>query len=126
MYFFGGDANEVEGGGGVGEAMSIGVALSNDGIHWGRVEGEHSSGAVLEPNEGQLFVGWPQVIQIGSDPERWRMYFHALNTKTKRYEIGIASSPDGVPARSERPLSRTPSSPKLYPSSAPARARGRA
>ena len=41
--------------------MSIGVALSNDGIHWGRVEGEHSSGAVLEPNEGQLFVGWPQV-----------------------------------------------------------------
>jgi hypothetical protein len=60
MYFFGGDANEVEGGGGVGEAMSIGVALSNDGLHWGRVEGEHSSGAVLEPNEGQLFVGWPQ------------------------------------------------------------------
>ena len=45
----------------MGEAMSIGVALSNDGIHWGRVEGEHSSGAVLEPREGQLFVGWPQV-----------------------------------------------------------------
>jgi len=27
--------------------MSIGVALSNDGVHWGRVEGEHPSGALL-------------------------------------------------------------------------------
>ena len=34
MYFFGGDATEVEGGGAVSEAMSIGVALSNDGLHW--------------------------------------------------------------------------------------------
>ena len=24
------------------------------------------------------------------------MYFHALNTKTQRYEIGLASSPDGM------------------------------
>ena len=24
------------------------------------------------------------------------MYFHALNTKTHRYEIGLASSPDGM------------------------------
>ncbi len=96
MYFFGGDANEAETGEGVGAVMSIGVALSNDGVHWGRMEGEHPSGAVLEPREGQLYVGWPQVIQVSNEPEEWRMYFHALNTATGKFEVGLASSPDGV------------------------------
>jgi len=98
MYFFGGDKEEnaLAPGGTVGAAMSIGVALSNDGVHWGRVEGEHSSGAVLEPREGQLFVGWPQVIMTSVEPEQWRMYFHALNTETKAFEIGLATSSDGM------------------------------
>merc|ERR1719393_1232641 len=48
MYFFGGDANEAEEGKGLGAAMSIGLALSNDGVHWGRLEGDYASGAILE------------------------------------------------------------------------------
>lgn len=98
MYFFGGDLNEAEAmpQAGVGAAMSIGVALSNDGVHWGRIEGEHSSGAVLEPLEDQLFVGWPQVIMTSVEPEQWRMYFHALNTATQTFEIGLATSTDGM------------------------------
>lgn len=48
-----------------GGRMSVGVALSNDGVHWGRIEGEHSSGAALEPREGETFVGWPQVMWEG-------------------------------------------------------------
>ena len=28
--------------------MSIGLALSNDGVHWGRLEGDYASGAILE------------------------------------------------------------------------------
>lgn len=104
MYYFGGDANEPPQGspapaGIVGTAMSIGVALSNDGVHWERVEGSYASGAVLEPKKGQLFVGWPQVIMTSVEPEAsgaWRMYYHALNIETMRFEIGLATSDDGM------------------------------
>eukprot|EP00962_Isochrysis_galbana_P005293 scaffold1442_cov109-Isochrysis_galbana.AAC.3 len=62
MFYFGGDHDTTGGGPAMlrGGRMSIGVALSNDGVHWGRIEGEHSSGAALEPREGETFVGWPQ------------------------------------------------------------------
>lgn len=101
MYYFGGDANVPPEGSPapanvVGTAMSIGVAVSNDGVHWKRVEGDHSSGAVLEPKEGQLFVGWPQVIMTSVEPEAWRMYYHALNVESRRFEIGLATSGDGM------------------------------
>lgn len=96
MYFFGGDANEVEEGEGLGAAMSIGLALSNDGVHWGRVEGDYSSGAILEPRDGQLFVAAPQVLMTSVEPERWRMYFHAHSTASGCSEICYATSGDGV------------------------------
>eukprot|EP00965_Chrysotila_dentata_P198554 6178866-Pleurochrysis_carterae.AAC.2 len=71
MFYFGGDGNEVSLSESapptVGANMRIGLALSNDGVHWGRVEGEHSSGAVLEPQQGQTFIGWPQARCRGRD-----------------------------------------------------------
>eukprot|EP00316_Scyphosphaera_apsteinii_P011996 CAMPEP_0119312336 /NCGR_PEP_ID=MMETSP1333-20130426/25968_1 /TAXON_ID=418940 /ORGANISM="Scyphosphaera apsteinii, Strain RCC1455" /LENGTH=411 /DNA_ID=CAMNT_0007316937 /DNA_START=38 /DNA_END=1273 /DNA_ORIENTATION=+ len=99
MYFFGGDDREEVMGSSppmVGAAMSIGVALSNDGLHWGRFEGEHASGAVLEPLDGQLFVGWPQVVLMSTDPDLYHMYFHALDRATGKFHIGLAKSTNGV------------------------------
>ena len=100
MYYFGGDANDYEMTPGappvVGAATSIGVALSNDGVHWGRVEGEHSSGAVLEPTDDQLFVGWPQCVQMSSEPDLWHMYYHAFDKKSESFSIGVATSSNCV------------------------------
>ena len=101
MYYFGGDESEPTLGGSNGTAppgsrMCIGVALSNDGIHWGRVEGEYASGAILEPREGEVFVGWPQVVQASSSPDLWYMYFHVLCKETRRFKVGCAQSKNCV------------------------------
>lgn len=56
MYYFGGDHEEEEVGGSgdgsvstiKGTKLRIGVAVSQDGFYWSRVEGEYPSGAVLE------------------------------------------------------------------------------
>lgn len=49
--------------------MRIGLALSYDGVHWTRMEGEHHSGAVFDVGEegewDSLLNGWPQVVQVG-------------------------------------------------------------
>jgi len=100
MYYFGGDANEgslsADGPAVLGAEMAIGVALSNDGVHWGRLEGEHPSGAILEPRQGQLFVGWPQLVQMRSSPEMWHLYYHALDKASGKFTIGVATSTNCV------------------------------
>jgi hypothetical protein len=49
-----------------GMRMRIGLALSQDGIHWSRVEGEYPTGAIVDVGDAgefdALFVGWPQVL----------------------------------------------------------------
>jgi len=103
MFYFGGDgeelANAPAGAPTRGGRMSIGVALSNDGVHWGRVEGEHPSGAALEPAEGESFVGWPQALRLpssGDQEESWLLYYHALDEASGRFAIGSAVSSDCV------------------------------
>lgn len=78
MFVSGGDAEEVDMGGvsfggktlpeGTeikGLRMRIGLALSYDGIHWTRMEGDHHTGAVFDVGEDgefdSLLCGWPQV-----------------------------------------------------------------
>eukprot|EP00617_Octactis_speculum_P026771 CAMPEP_0185771412 /NCGR_PEP_ID=MMETSP1174-20130828/64288_1 /TAXON_ID=35687 /ORGANISM="Dictyocha speculum, Strain CCMP1381" /LENGTH=460 /DNA_ID=CAMNT_0028457281 /DNA_START=23 /DNA_END=1405 /DNA_ORIENTATION=- len=85
-----------------GMEVRIGVAISQDGINWSRVEGEHASGAVLDVGkEGEfdhLMVGWPQVVDYRGDSS-FRMYYQTMMPDPElggtRYAIGIAESADG-------------------------------
>jgi len=102
MYIFGGsntDAVSLDGGKTTikGQRLEIGVAVSQDGAHWSRVEGPTPYGSILEPGkpsdfDGQ-FVGWPCVIEVGSE---YRMYYHTYDPRTKKFSIGLAVNKDGL------------------------------
>jgi len=101
MYIFGGrndpvtlpDNTVVKG-----LRMEIGVAVSQDGAHWSRVEGPNPYGSVLEPGkslgdfDGQ-FVGWPSVIETDGE---YRMYYHTYNALTRKYCVCLAVARDGL------------------------------
>ncbi|CAM9855152.1 unnamed protein product [Ectocarpus fasciculatus] len=106
MYYFGGDYEEtdVQAEFGLtnpvvcgdsnappkGVRMRIGVALSQDGLNWCRVEGEHPTGACVDVGGSgewdRLFVGWPVVINHME--KEFRMYYQALDPDTKKFRIG--------------------------------------
>lgn len=104
-YFFGGNSIESmqvpkEGGALVklkGCKMEIGVAVSQDGLHWSKVEGDSPYSAILEVGKPGDFdadyVGWPFVLEDGS---AYKMYYHTFDTKAKKYVIGLANSKDGI------------------------------
>lgn len=114
MYYFGGSYDETDvreyglsrqptapGSGDSppkGVQMRIGVALSQDGMNWCRVEGDHPSGACLDvggPGEwDRLFVGWPVVVN--HKQKEFRMYYHALDPDSKKFRVGLATSQDGL------------------------------
>lgn len=100
MYFFGGDNadDHPEAMGMRGHTLKIGVAVSQDGYHWSRVEGEHPSGAVIDlEEEGSLdraLVAWPQVLNHQS--QEFRMYYGTLDQETKTICMALATSNDGV------------------------------
>lgn len=104
MYIFGGcsDAVSLEGPKGPtlvkGIKMEIGVAVSQDGAHWSRIEGPEPYGSILTAGktlhefDGQ-FVGWPSVMEVGNE---YRMYYSTYNAQTKRFMIGLAVAQDGL------------------------------
>jgi hypothetical protein len=97
-----------------GMKMRIGVALSQDGISWGRVEGDDPSGACMvpfdkaDPNQLQerdndninvpeeLYCAWPEVVVnlAGPKSESFLMYYSTM-TKDKQKSIAFAVSEDG-------------------------------
>jgi predicted GH43/DUF377 family glycosyl hydrolase len=94
-----------------GMKMRIGVALSQDGISWGRVEGDDPSGACMvpyersDPNqqhadvpndlEEELYCAWPEVaVNLDSDPS-FLMFYSTMTKGTKRKCIAYAVSEDG-------------------------------
>jgi len=84
-----------------GMVMRIGVAMSQDGKTWGRVEGEYSTGAILDLGEegefDELTVGWPTVVSDGTGT--FLMYYQTMRpcpTGGSEYALGLARSPDGV------------------------------
>ncbi|RYH32753.1 hypothetical protein EON65_00195 [archaeon] len=82
----------------MGAKMEIGVAVSQDGAHWSRLEGPSAYGSVLEVSENDkdfdsTFVGWPSVIETGSE---YRMYYQSLDASTGKYAIGMAVATDGL------------------------------
>jgi len=104
-----------------GMKLRIGTALSQDGIAWGRIEGEDPSGACMVPydpadvnqeiQEGiaeELYCGWPDVVvnpvkdgenaeKAATDPNRanFFMYYSTMLKETKEKVIGIAQSSNG-------------------------------
>lgn len=104
MFYTGGDFEELppsgeKGGDAVqGRRSRIGVALSQDGRNWARVEGPHHTGAVLWGGEKDgdfdaRGVFAPRVILNG--PKDFMMYYHTECAETGKASIGMATSKDG-------------------------------
>ncbi|KAB1994246.1 hypothetical protein ES319_D13G086700v1 [Gossypium barbadense] len=75
-----------------------GLAISQDGRHWARIEGEHHSGALFDVgSEGDwdsLFISSPQVVFHGNGD--LRMYYHSFDVGNGVFSIGMARSRDGM------------------------------
>ncbi|KAK6931261.1 hypothetical protein RJ641_003054 [Dillenia turbinata] len=75
-----------------------GLACSQDGRHWARIEGDHHSGALLDVGSGNdwdsLFIAGPHVVVHSSDD--LRMYYHSFDRETGHFSIGLARSRDGI------------------------------
>lgn len=90
--------------------MKIGVALSQDGITWGRIEGDDPSGACLVPyrkndknsleqgelDEEELYCGWPEVVvDADNTKQAFIMYYSTMTMESKQKCISYAVSEDG-------------------------------
>eukprot|EP00803_Ostreobium_quekettii_P006947 evm.model.scf_1246.5 EVM.evm.TU.scf_1246.5 scf_1246:28421-33119(-) len=75
-----------------------GLAMSQDGFNWPRIEGSHYTGALLDAGEegewDSLFISGPQVVARG--PKNTTMYYHSYDTSGQKYCIGLATSQDGL------------------------------
>ncbi|XP_004490096.1 uncharacterized protein [Cicer arietinum] len=75
-----------------------GLAISQDGRHWARIEGEHHSGALIDVGDDKdwdsLFISSPQVVYHGNGD--LRMYYHSFDLEKGEFGIGIARSRDGI------------------------------
>lgn len=78
----------------------IGVAISKDGEHFTRFEGDYPSGAILDASENQsdafdnATVGSPCVL-YNDDTKQYVMYYHGANSSDGVFAIGRATSEDG-------------------------------
>ncbi|KAI3467315.1 hypothetical protein Pfo_023978 [Paulownia fortunei] len=93
-------ADNVDQNGGDGRILKSlpGLAMSQDGRHWARIEGEHHSGALLDVgSDGEwdsLFIASPQVVFHGTGD--LRMYYHSFDVENGHFGVGIARSRDGM------------------------------
>ncbi|CAN4081277.1 unnamed protein product [Withania somnifera] len=75
-----------------------GLAMSQDGRHWARIEGEHHSGALfdvgLDGEWDSLFIASPKVVFHSNGD--LRMYYHSYDVEKGNYATGIARSRDGM------------------------------
>ncbi|KAL4604330.1 hypothetical protein ACB092_10G186300 [Castanea dentata] len=75
-----------------------GLACSQDGRHWARIEGDHHSGALLDVGSDKewdsLFIAAPHVV-VHSNKD-FRMYYHSYDVENGQYALGIARSRDGI------------------------------
>eukprot|EP00890_Picochlorum_soloecismus_P003473 jgi/Picsp_1/4126/NSC_01635-R1_transcriptional regulator-like protein len=83
-----------------------GLALSQDGRNFARIEGDHHTGALFDvgkPGEwDELFIGSPQVLVAGA--KDMRMYYHSYDKNRNRYVVGVATSPDGFKWSKQGPI----------------------
>jgi len=101
-----------------GMKMRIGVAVSQDGETWGRVEGDDPTGACMPPYEAsnpetemkddkkssltikeELYCGWPEVVvrtdNKGNPSKGFFMYYSTMTKGDKQKCLGVAVSADG-------------------------------
>lgn len=75
-----------------------GLAMSQDGRHWARIEGEHHSGALFDVGSERewdsMFIAGPRVVFHGNSD--LRMYYHSFDVESGQFGIGIARSRDGI------------------------------
>ena len=75
-----------------------GLALSQDGRNWARIEADHHTGALLDAGaEGEWdahFIASPQLVAAG--PRDLRMYYHSYDAANSKWTVGVASSRDGL------------------------------
>lgn len=89
-----------DGDGGFGKVFKSlpGLAMSQDGRHWARIEGEHHSGALIDVGaDGEwdsMFIASPQVVFHGSGD--LRMYYHSFDVVNREFAVGMARSRDGI------------------------------
>ena len=81
-----------------GARTRAGLALSQDGRHWARIEADHHSGALLDAGGAgawdAAFVAAPQVVAAG--PRDMRMYYHSFDERARRWTVGVSRSEDGL------------------------------
>eukprot|EP01035_Chromulina_nebulosa_P016908 gene16908-22397_t len=100
MYIFGGSTSTTNLPNGdivKGLKLGVGVAVSQDGIHFSKIEGPSISSSILDPGSSDefdsLFVGWPSIVELSN---KFQMYYHTLDTKTNKFSIGLAEATDGI------------------------------
>ncbi|XAR55882.1 hypothetical protein NMG60_11036115 [Bertholletia excelsa] len=75
-----------------------GLAMSQDGRHWARIEGEHHSGALFDVGSSgewdSMFITSPQVVFHGNADIR--MYYHSFDPENGEFAVGVARSRDGM------------------------------
>uniref|UniRef100_A0A5B7CD16 Glycosyl hydrolase family 32 N-terminal domain-containing protein n=1 Tax=Davidia involucrata TaxID=16924 RepID=A0A5B7CD16_DAVIN len=75
-----------------------GLAMSQDGRHWARIEGEHHTGALFDVGSSgewdSMFIASPQVVFHGTGD--LRMYYHSFDVENGNFAIGFARSRDGI------------------------------
>jgi len=102
MFYAGGDYNETDNPDGssskqTGLVQRPGLCLSQDGLNFARIEGEHYTGSLFDfGKDGDwdaLSVSAPQVVSLGGGD--LRMYFQATSAPGVPTSVGVANSPDG-------------------------------
>ncbi|KAG2439414.1 hypothetical protein HXX76_004771 [Chlamydomonas incerta] len=77
--------------------MRPGLAMSQDGRNWARIEADHHTGALFdvggEGEADQLCVRSPQVVNLG--PRDMRMFYTSWDVSRRRHVALMATSPDG-------------------------------
>lgn len=75
-----------------------GLAISQDGRNWARIEGDHHSGALFDVGSNgdwdSLYIASPHVVFHSAGD--LRMYYHSFDLQEKKFSIGIARSRDGI------------------------------
>lgn len=100
MYIFGGnsDSIQIDDKKVKGMKMEIGLAVSQDGSHWSRVEGPSPYGSIIETGKDindfdNMYVGWPTVLEVD---RQFFLYYHTYNSKISKYMVGLATASDGI------------------------------
>jgi hypothetical protein len=97
MWYFAGDYTPTDTGSHLGVVKGLGlkpgVARSTDGVHWERLPGGASGGALVDIDPGCVYAAWPNVFHDG---RQMVMQYSAPYLGLKDYRTRYAVSQDGL------------------------------